>query len=177
MNIIRIFSHMLLESYAVTVFLFFALSTLFLGVKPRRRAFFNALNGIGLALGLIALWGEVLELVVVPTGKFRHVLYGTPCVNFFRFLFIAALIGAVLVFMARERRKSVKWTAAGMALLLTPMLLGPFEYATCKPDYYPESPIVWHLALFSSETRWFILGVTGVFLCSSFFLGRDKELN
>ena len=168
---------MLLESYAVAVLLFFALSA-FSRVKARKRAFFNALNGIGLVLGLLALWGEFVDLLVVPTRNKDWTLWHyTSCWYFFRFLFIAALIGAVLVFIATERRKSVKWTVAGMMLLLTPMLLGPIECWKCWPDNYPAYHLAWHLNIFSSTIWWLILAVAGVFFCSSYFLGTDKELN
>ena len=117
-NIIGLVIEIMLEVYLFSLIVY-AVWAYFLKPPEHQKAFFwNRLNLFGLILAMAALGNELDELFHEPKGNYeiRHPI--TPFIDSFIWTPLWCFSLIILVFCSKKRRKSVRWTFAGSALLV-----------------------------------------------------------
>ena len=172
-NLFGFLSNILIEAYAFELLFLLVIHSFIPVIRKNLSGLLIAFNFLGLLLALMVLSFEVFELVRLRNHNYDKIsMQSTPYWYFFRYLAIAAVSSAIIVFFSKNRRRSISWTLAGMVLLILPFLSRPFEGYLNTSSIGTGYFIPWQLYVFSDVDIWSKLLVLAIPLCVVFIIWR-----
>jgi hypothetical protein len=171
-HIFRFFINILIESYVLSVLLFWGVKNYFPPFLNRQASMIRIFTLIGLVLSILALGDEGNDYLLVPTNNYQIHWRAAPYWHLFRQIAIGVFLLSIGSFIYAKRSQRVSWMVIGMVLLWLPSFAHAIEsWLTINYDEV-LLPLRYHPLSFSGMTWWICWLLVAVILGIAFFGGR-----